>query len=179
MGPPRFHIKGHIHYVTTNVYDRLPLFTNPSFVIPLYDSLNYYRHRHAFKLLGHVTMPDHVHLLLWPSGESTISDIMRDWKKFTATRLIRQATVEGNEEWCLAFQKAGRKTGRSSKKVWQDSFWDTNIYSERFLRQKLNYLHRNPVRAGLVDSPEDYVYSSYHSYVFGEQWLIETDREWC
>ena len=53
-----------------------------------------------------------------------------------------------------------------------------NIYSERFLRQKLNYLHRNPVRAGLVEQPGDYVYSSYRNYVCGEDWLIEIDQDW-
>jgi REP element-mobilizing transposase RayT len=61
---PRFHIKGHVYYVTTVVYDRLPIFTRPSSIIPLYDSLNFYRHKQEFKLLGYAIMPDHVHLIL-------------------------------------------------------------------------------------------------------------------
>jgi len=178
MALPRFHIKGHVYYVTTVVYDRLPIFKRPSFIIPLYDSLNFYRHKQEFKLLGYVVMPDHVHLIIWPSGTCTVSDIMRDYKKFTSTRLIRQAEVEGVEEWVVAFRSAGRETGRSANKVWQDSFWDVNIYTERFLRQKLYYLHRNPVRAGLVDKPEEYVYSSYRNYVYDENWLIEIDQDW-
>ena len=78
----------------------------------------------------------------------------------------------------MAFEQAGQETGRSRHKVWQDSYWDVNVYSERFLRQKLNYVHRNPVRAGLAETPEEYVYSSYRNYVNGEDWLIEIDREW-
>ncbi len=78
----------------------------------------------------------------------------------------------------MAFRKAGQETGRSENKVWQDSYWDTNIYTDRFLRQKLNYIHRNPIRANLVEQPEDYVYSSYRNYVLDEEWLIEIDREW-
>ena len=178
MGLPRYHIEGHVYYITTVVYDRLPLFTRPSFVIPLYDSLNFYRHKLDFKLLGYVIMPDHLHLVLWPFGSTTVSEIMRDYKKFTSIRIIRQAEVEGRKEWLAAFEQAGQETGRSGKKVWQDSFWDTNIYSERFLRQKLNYIHRNPVRAGLVERPEDYAYSSYRNYVSGENSLIEIDQEW-
>lgn len=52
------------------------------------------------------------------------------------------------------------------------------MFTERFLRQKLNYIHRNPVRAGLVEGPADYPYSSYRNYQFGEEWLIEIDRTW-
>ncbi len=80
MGLPRFHIEGHVYYITTVTYNRLPIFTRPSFVIPLFDSLNFYRYKQSFKLLGYVIMPDHVHLLIWPFGEATVSNIMRDIK---------------------------------------------------------------------------------------------------
>ena len=94
MALPRFHVEGHIYYITTVVYNRLPVFTRPSFVTPLYDSLNFYRYGQGFKILGYVIMPDHMHLVLWPYGDSSISDIMRDYKKFTSKRIIRQAEVE-------------------------------------------------------------------------------------
>jgi len=103
---------------------------------------------------------------------------MRDYKEFTSKRIIRQAEVEHNEDWIKAFRRAGSETGRSTNKVWQDSYWDKNIYTENFLRQKLNYIHRNPLRAGLADKPEDYPYSSYRNYVLGQEWLIEIDRDW-
>jgi len=178
MSLPRFHIEGHIYYITTVVYDRLPIFTKPAYVIPLIDSLNFYRYQHKFKLLGYCIMPDHLHLLIWPYGESTISEAMHDYKRFTSGRLIRQATVEDNRVWLDAFRAAGQETGRGEHKVWQDSFWDKIIYSEGMLRQKLNYMHRNPVRAGLVERPEDYPYSSYRNYVLGDQTLIEIDMGW-
>ena len=178
MNLPRFHIEGHIYYITIVVYNRQCIFTRPSFIIPLYDSLNFYRYEQEFKLLGYVIMPDHIHLIIWPFGKTNVPDIMRDYKKFTSTRIIRQATVENIKEWINAFQQAGQETGRSANKVWQDSYWDVNIYTERFLRQKLNYIHRNPIRSGLVEKPEDYPYSSYRNYVFGEEWLIEVDQEW-
>ncbi|MCP4539099.1 MAG: hypothetical protein GY832_18340 [Chloroflexi bacterium] len=178
MNLPRFHIEGHIYYITTVVHNRIPVFTRPSFVVPLLDSLNFYRHKREFKLLGYVIMPDHIHLVIWPFGKSTVSEIMRDYKHFTSKRIIRQAQVENIEDWITAFRKAGHETGRSENKVWQDSYWDTNIYTERFLRQKLNYIHRNPMRANLVEQPQDYPYSSYRNYVLDEEWLIEIDREW-
>jgi len=174
----RFHIEGHVYYITTNIYKQLPIFIRPSFIILLYDSLNFYRHQYNFRLLGYVIMPDHVHLMLWPQKEATVSDFMRDFKTFTAKRIIRQAQVEQKQDWLTHFEQAGKETGRSDNKVWQDSYWDLNLVSDKFLRQKLNYIHRNPLRSGLVDNPEDYPYSSYRSYVFGEEWFIEIDRGW-
>lgn len=127
MQLPRFHIHGHFYYITTVVYGRLPIFTRPSFVIPLIDSLNYYRHQQEFRLVGYVIMPDHLHLVIWPYGQTTVSEIMRDYKEFTSKRIIRQAEVERISEWSEAFKRAGATVGRSMNKVWQDSYWDENI----------------------------------------------------
>jgi len=178
MALQHFQIEGHIYYITINVYGRLPIFTRPSYVVPLFDSLNFYRYQQQFKIIGYVIMPDHAHLLLWPLGRATVSDIMRDFKSFTAKRIIRQAEVEGAEPWIAAFRRAGEETGRSENKVWQDSYWDENVYTDGFLRQKLDYIHINPVRANLVSAPVDYPYSSYRNYALGEEWLIEIDRGW-
>ena len=112
---------GPVFYITTVVHNRLPLFTRPGYVIPLFDSLIFYRSRYHFLLLGYVCMPDHLHLLIWPQDWHDVDPIMRDFKGYTAKR-------------------------------------------------------RNPVRAGLVKQPEEYPYSSYRSYMTGEEWLIEVDR---
>ena len=178
MTLPHFQIEGHVYYVTIVVYGRLTIFTHPAYIIPLLDSLNYYRNKHRFKLLGYVVMPDHLHLLIWPYGESTMSDIMRDFKRFTSGRIARQAQVEGNSAWLEAFRMAGEATHRAEYKVWQDDYWDESLYSEHMLRQKLNYMHQNPVRADLVEHPGDYPYSSYRNYVEGNETLIKIDMGW-
>ena len=100
-----------IYYITIVVYNRLPIFTTANYVIPVIDSLNYYRYKQNYKLLGYVIMPDHVHLLIWIQGKSTISEIMRDLKKYTAVRIIRQAEVESRQDFLTAFSEAGTKTG--------------------------------------------------------------------
>ena len=175
---PRYRQTGHIYYITTNVYNFHPIFTCASFVIPLLDSLNYYRFQYDVALIGYVIMRDHLHLLLFPENVDVLSAMIRDFKEFTAKRLIRQATVEKRQEWLDAFAHAGAVTGRSQNKVWQDSFWEMNLFSDRFIRQKLNYIHRNPVRAKLVDEPGTYPYSSYRNYAFDDESLIEIDRGW-
>lgn len=178
MSQCRYHINGHIYYVTTNIYSHLKLFTSPAYILPLLDSLNFYRHKYQFKVLGYVIMPDHLHLMLWPQGEKMLDVIMRDYKKFTAVRIIRQAEVEGRTDLLSEFVAAGQSTRRSQNKVWQDSYWDKNIFSERFLRQRLNYIHRNLVRAGLVKNAEEYPYSSYRNYALDDHSIIEMDGGW-
>ncbi|MBI3913955.1 MAG: transposase [Chloroflexi bacterium] len=178
MGLPHFQVAGDIYFITNVVYNRLPILTRPSFIVPLIDSWNFYRYKQSYKLLGYVIMPDHFHVLIWPYGDAPVADMMRDFKRFTSGRIARQAEVEGKKEWLEAFRAAGEKTERAEYKVWQDDYWDKNIFSEKMLRQKLNYIHNNPVRAGLVNSPDEYPYSSYRSYELGDEAWIEIDKDW-
>ena len=170
--------QGPVFYITTVVQGRLPIFVRPAYVIPLFDSLIYYRSSYNFKLLGYVCMPDHLHLLIWPQQAADLDAILRDFKGFTAKRIVRQAEAEKNSAFLAQFASAGEEPKRGDHKVWQASFWEQDVYSARYLRDRLVYLHRNPVRAGLVEKPEDYPYSSYRTYLTGEEWLIEVDRDW-
>jgi putative transposase len=174
----RYRIEGSIFYITSNIFDRINIFTRPSFIIPIIDSLNYYRYQYACKLLGYVIMMDHIHLLIWPQDAEVIADFMRDFKRFTSGRITRQAKLEGKTDWVEKFEDAGNETSRADYKVWQDSFWEQTIYTQTFLEQKLNYIHMNPVRAGIVDEPPKYPYSSYRNYYLGDHQLIEIDSEW-
>jgi REP element-mobilizing transposase RayT len=173
----RYRIEGSIFYITSNVYNRIRILTRPSFIIPIIDSLNYYRYQYTCKLIGYVIMPDHIHLLIWPQEAPVVTDFMRDFKRFTSGRITRQAKLEGITNWVEEFEEAGKETGRADYKVWQDSFWEMNIYTRKFLEQKLNYIHMNPIRAGLCSSAEGYLYSSYRNYYLGDNQLIEIDTE--
>ncbi len=178
MSLPHFQIEGSIYFITNVIFCRFPVFTQPSFIISIIDSLNFYRYKQSYKVLGYVVMPDHLHVIIWPFGEASVSDIMRDFKRFTSGRIARQAQVEDKKEWLDAFRAAGKKTERAEYKVWQDDYWDTNIFSDEMLRQKLDYMHNNPVRARLIDNPSEYPYSSYRNYELDDNTLIEIDKDW-
>lgn len=158
---------GLLCFVTTVVYGRLPIFTSAAFVIPLFDSLGYYCARYGVIVIGFVIMPDHMHLLLLPTARADLSGFLRDFKEFTAKRIVRQAEAEGRDEWLAAFRQAGEATGRAIHKVWQDDNWETVVFSDRVVRSKLAYIHNNPVRAGLVLDPRLYPYSSCRNYGLG------------
>lgn len=174
----RYRIEGSIFYITSVIYSRLNIFVQPSFIIPIIDSLNYYRYQYSCKLIGFVIMPDHIHLLIFPQVERAITDFMRDFKRFTSGRITRQARVDGRKEWLEKFEQAGSETERAEYKVWQDSFWEQSIYTEAFLKQKLDYIHSNPVRAGIVKSADQYPYSSFRNYHLNDNQLIEIDSHW-
>lgn len=178
MPLPHIQIEGHIYYVTNVIYNRIPVFIRPSFIVPLIDSLNFYRYKQSYKLLGYVIMPDHFHILIWPHGEATVPDIMRDFKRFTSGRITRQAQVEGKKDWLDQFRQAGERTERADYKVWQDEYWDKIIFSQQMLRQKLDYMHNNPVRAGLAKTSADYPYSSCRNYELNDEAWIEIDKDW-
>ncbi|MBI5353574.1 MAG: transposase [Chloroflexi bacterium] len=178
MTEKRYRIDGSIYYITSVTYNRLKLFTQPSFIILIIDSLNYYRYQYSCKIIGYVIMPDHIHLLILPQEEKAVTDFMRDFKRFTSGRITRQAKVEGKTELVKTFESAGTETERADYKVWQDSFWEQSVYTEKFLKQKLDYIHLNPVRAGIVESAGDYLYSSYRNYFLNDNQLMEIDTHW-
>lgn len=174
----RYRTEGSIYYVTSVIYNRLNVFIAPSFVIPIIDSLNYYRFQYACMIIGYVVMPDHIHLLIYPQHQPALTEFMRDFKQFTSGRITRQAKVEGKREWLESFKQAGVDTERAEHKLWQDSFWEQCIHSEGFLKQKLDYIHNNPVRSGIVKTAIEYPYSSLRNYQSNDNQLIEIDTEW-
>ena len=113
MTEKRYRIEGSIYYITSVTYSRLKIFTRPSFVILIIDSLNYYRYQYSCKIIGYIIMPDHIHLLIWPQEEKAVTDFMRDFKRFTSGRITRQAKIEGKTKWVSMFESAGSETGRA------------------------------------------------------------------
>lgn len=101
-----------------------------------------------YRLLAWVVMPNHVHILFQPINGWTVAKIVASWKKYTARR-IRDDLRNG----------ANREIGVPGA-VWHREYWDRYIRNERHFRQALEYIHTNPVKAGLVSTPEDWPWSS-------------------
>ena len=113
-------------------------------------------------------MSNHVHLI----GSSTCNDLsglLRDIKKFTSTKIIEAIdnhSEESRKEWMLPmFKGHGKPNSRNTEnQFWRQDNAPMECYSPRFTIQKLTYIHNNPVEAGLVEKPEDYIYSSAKAY---------------
>ena len=113
-------------------------------------------------------MSNHLHLIAGSKDGYILSDILRDFKKFTSKAIIKCADdiKESRREWMLnrfGFRGANDKKIKFYK-VWKDGNEAKEIYSSEFLQQKLDYIHNNPVKADIVDLPEQYRYSSARNY---------------
>ena len=159
-----------IHFLTFTVIDWIDVFTRKNYKLELVDSMNYCIKEKGLIVYGWVIMSNHMHVI-WEAKEGyNLSSIIRDYKKFTAKRIIKMIDEEpeSRKEWILEnFKSAGKKLKRISKyKFWKDS--NHAIYlgelDTKMKFQKLEYIHQNPVKSMLVHNAEDYVFSSAIDY---------------
>jgi len=122
-------------------------------------------------------MTNHVHMIISRNSSVLLEEIVRDMKKFTASKLVQaiEREPESRREWMLKlFAQAGRMNSNNTNyQLWQQDKHPIACGSQDILRQKMNYIHNNPVRAGFVDKEEDWIYSSAGDYRIGRKGLIE------
>ncbi len=122
-------------------------------------------------------MSNHIHTI-WTATNNNLSDVIRDFKTFTSKAISASVEnePESRREWLLYMFRffANRTRANDIYKVWTNNNHPEEIYSESFLKVKMNYIHENPVRAGWVASPAHYLYSSAVDYQGGKG-LLEID----
>lgn len=156
----------------------MKVFTEERYFQIAIDNLNFYREKYKFLLLGYVIMPEHVHFLLYTFPDlGKISDIMRDWKWSTAFDIKEQCLKDDRDKLLDEFRLNAKRSGRHGYQIWMPRFDDVLIYSKEQYEIKLNYIHNNPVKRGLVDKPEDWKYSSARNYLLGDHSIIRVDTD--
>lgn len=167
-----------LHYLTITVVDWVDAFTRKEHKLKIIDSLCYCQKQKGLRIFGWCLMSNHIHLLAAASDEFRLSDIIRDFKKFTSKQIVSaiQNETESRREWMLhRFEYAGKyKANVKDFKFWQDGNHAIECYNADFSRQKLQYIHQNPVRALIVEEAEDYVFSSARDYA-GLKGLLEIE----
>ncbi|MFW6127411.1 MAG: REP-associated tyrosine transposase [Thermodesulfobacteriota bacterium] len=163
-GPP--------HFLTHTVVAWVPVFTRRPYFDLILQTLSFCRQNKGLKLFAWVVLDNHMHLLV--SGDQ-VPKIMKEFKSFTAREVIRLAQ-EDRKDWLLTQFKVNklRHKNQSAYQVWQEGHHPQLIATEQMLRQKIEYIHQNPVTAGLVDNLEDWPYSSARNYL-GLKGLLEID----
>jgi putative transposase len=125
--------------------------------------------RYRFAVLGYVVMPEHVHLLI---SEPVIAEAPGSGSGGEDPSVVVQAVK-------LGFTQRWRAASGASGQFWQRRFYDFNVWSERKVVEKLRYMHRNPVVRGLAEQPDEWRWSSYRSYAYGEAGLVRiNDWRW-
>ena len=156
------------YYLTLTVVGWIDVFTRKEQKNLIANSLNYCIKNKGLIIYAYVIMSNHVHLIAHAEGENNLSAILRDLKKHTSKKIINNIIEEpeSRREWMLEyFSYACKHLKREqSYKVWQDGNHAIELNSVKLLYEKLNYIHNNPVEAGIVAIPEDYLYSSAKNY---------------
>jgi len=169
-------ITGEVYFVTDTVVDWVDIFTRPIFKHIIIESLQYCQKEKGLVIYAWVLMTNHMHMIVSATGINKVSDIMRDFKKFTSKEILRtllKEPTESRREWMLnRFEYAGKNDEKiKNYRFWQEGNDAQEIYLNDYFNQKLNYIHQNPVAAEIVNRAEDYRYSSAIDYAGGKGML--------
>lgn len=161
------------HFVSSTIVGWLPVFTSAACCEILVEAFVYAREHKGLIIHGWVIMDNHFHAVVFAPD---LSATLRDLKKFTAQRFLAQVEREGRD-WLLELLRSERTAHKkgSQAQVWQEGFHPQAI-DDAMMEQKLDYIHRNPLRRGWVASPEHWRYSSAHEWLSGAIPLLRCDR---
>jgi len=163
-----------IYFLTATVVEWIPAFIWPAEREILIASLAHCRARKGLRLYAYVIMENHLHLV---AAGPDITGTLRAFKGFTARRILEVAQASGRD-WMVnqfAYYKLRHKT-ESTHQVWQEGLHPQLVQGEEMLRQKIAYIHNNPVRRGWVDLPEQWRYSSARNHLLGDHSVLEIDE---
>jgi putative transposase len=166
----RVYGRGDLHFITFSCYRRLPLLGSVRARNIFVQILDQVRNRYGFRLVGYVAMPEHVHLLISEQAKGTPSTVMQVLKQRVSRRLRRKRRVPAEQ-----LKPALEGEEDLPARFWQRRFFDFNVWSLKKRVEKLEYMHMNPVKRGLVAHPKGWSWSSFSFYSKLKWGLIRID----
>jgi len=200
----KYNQPGDIHFATFKTQNNRPIFKDEKCCLIFLEELDFYRQKYGLKIYGYVILPDHVHCLIYFNNEKlTISKIIQGIKGVSARRIIDLYTQQGRQEHLLLSTSATsaepmlratlRGMGLTEQmpramprdrlghkrnlkyRLWQSGFYDFNIYTEKKFWEKLDYIHKNPIKHGLVRDIAQYKYCSIRNYELNDHSIFRID----
>lgn len=144
-----------LHFITFSCYHRQPFLSSPSSRDCCESAIEQFRLQYRFAVVAYVVMPEHVHFLISEPNNGLLAGAVQAIKQSVSRKLI------GNREH-----------------FWQERYYDFSVWSSVKRIEKVKYIHRNPVRRGLVERPEEWSWSSFRSYLIGEIGKVEIESRW-
>jgi putative transposase len=154
-GLKRFQKAETLHFITFSCFHRLPSLEAPDPRNTVEAILEQIRARHQARIYAYVLMPEHVHLLMNEPPSILVAQFLKSFKQMTS-----------------------RKLKGVRDQFWRERYFDRNIHGEADRSEVIRYIHRNPVKRGLVASPEHYQWSSFSHYATGIRGVVEIESEW-
>jgi len=162
-----------LHFLTCTVVDWVKVFNKSTYAQIIIDAFDYCINNKGLELYAWCLMPNHLHFIARGKEGIKLQDIVRDFKKFTSKRIIEGIFLSEKDSdrtlFLYKFRKAGLANGNNTfHQFWQQHNHPIELNTNRLMDQKMNYIHMNPVKAALVDEPENYLYSSAKDYSGGQ-----------
>lgn len=172
----KFRDQERLYFVTFAVVNWIDLFIRNEYKEIMLDSWKHCQANKGLEIYGWCIMTSHIHMIIG-THNAKLEDIMRDMKKHTSLELkkaIQNHPSESRREWLLwMMERAGKKNIQNLNfQLWQQDNHPIELSDFKMLHQKLDYIHNNPVEAGIVEKPEDYLYRSTRDY-YGLPGLID------
>ncbi len=177
MGRSRYKVyePTHPHFMTCTILHWLPLFTNKDSVQIIIDSLTHLQKSDNLTIFSYVILENHLHLL---AQSDDITKTMQKFKSYTAYELLK-LLQKNNAQTLLnqfAYHKKAHRT-ESTYQIWEEGFHPKLIQSDSMMKEKIEYIHYNPVKRGYIEEAEHWRYSSAKDYA-GVDGLLEIERVW-
>jgi putative transposase len=178
--PQHFYGRNHLHYLTANIYRKARIFDSQRYKRKFTRTLDNLRAELRFKIIGYVLMPEHFHLLIWPGRAANPSQIMQKLSERTANFILRNLGQNLSFPWrqrvLNRFELPPTVHHHAHYRVWNRRGYDMNIWSEKKIHEKLDYMHNNPVVRGLAAQPGDWPWSSWRYYYLEDSSVLAMDR---
>jgi|ERR1035437_496260 REP element-mobilizing transposase RayT len=173
----KFHNPEGVYFVSFAVVEWIDVFTRNEYKDILLESLRYCQQEKEMEIYAWCVMTNHVHLIFSSTKQEKPELILGSFKRFTSKAIvaaIKENPQESRKEWLLKqFEEAGRKSSNVKQyQLWRHDNKPIELWSNKVIDEKLNYIHNNPVEEGLVFKAEQYVYSSAIDYA-GEKGLLD------
>jgi REP element-mobilizing transposase RayT len=176
-----YHDPSHLYFITATLLGWHPLFADPVYARIVLDSLDWHRRNQRWFLYAYALMPNHLHAILMPSEDTTISAVLQSFGSYTAHAVLARLQLDGRSDLLTHFARRQARDAGKRHQIWYP-IQAKNIHSPAFLRQKLDYIHSNPLAKHwrLAHDRADYVYSSACYYDSGATPIVEIDDvgEW-
>jgi len=156
------------YFMTITTVGWIDVFTRLSQRYVIINALSYCQKHKGLEIYAYCIMPSHIHMICKAPDGIYLSNIIRDFKRFTSKKIVETiiAYPESRREWMLEYfkQACSHLKRKQNYKVWQDGYHAEILYSNSFIKEKINYIHNNPVKDKIVSNTEDYVFSSASNY---------------
>ena len=159
----------YVYFVTFTLIDWLPIFINPDPTQTIVDSLRFCIKEKGLRINTYVIMPNHLHMIVFDEkfDNERLRQTLVDFRKFTGRKLA--GFIDNNLPESLAMVIRSKELTDRERQVWQPGWHSEGLVSESFWKQKMDYIHENPVRKGRVRLPEEWRYSSAGYWLNGDE----------